>query len=106
MPCPISGGAPEEIAYIDRQQGWRCRQCKSNLRSIALGREGSLKAVAPALNATTILEINEASDLSSTLRKSPGYVFAAYPEVDMHAMPYADVSFDMVVHSDTLDHVA
>ncbi|SEI16746.1 class I SAM-dependent methyltransferase [Paraburkholderia hospita] len=52
-----------------------------------------------------ILEINEAGSLSPVLRKFPGYVFGAYPEVDMHAMPYADASFDIVVHSDTLKHV-
>jgi ubiquinone/menaquinone biosynthesis C-methylase UbiE len=35
----------------------------------------------------------------------PGHVFGAYPHIDMQALPYSDGSFDVVVHSDTLEHV-
>ena len=52
-----------------------------------------------------ILEINEAGTLSPHLAKMPGHVLAAYPAVDMHALPYADGSYDVVIHSDTLEHV-
>jgi ubiquinone/menaquinone biosynthesis C-methylase UbiE len=30
---------------------------------------------------------------------------AKYPEVDLQALPYSDATFDLVVHSDTLEHV-
>jgi SAM-dependent methyltransferase len=104
-----------EAEYVNRQQGETCDGCGSNLRSIALA-----NAIRAAMGANSllkdlpsvahkgnlaILEINEAGNLTPVLRKFPGYVFGAYPEVDMHAMPYADSSFDIVVHSDTLEHV-
>ena len=119
--------APDEAEYIDRQQGKCCISCGSNLRSMALG--NALKsqlatclptpspaaALAhtplvsllqqPALQSVALLEINEAGNLSPALRQLSGYCFGAYPQVDMHALPYADGSFDIVVHSDTLEHV-
>jgi ubiquinone/menaquinone biosynthesis C-methylase UbiE len=52
-----------------------------------------------------VLEVNEAGNLSAVLRGFGGYVYASYPEVDIHALPYPDASFDLVVHSDTLEHV-
>jgi ubiquinone/menaquinone biosynthesis C-methylase UbiE len=53
----------------------------------------------------SVLEINEAGSLSSILRRFSGHVLAAYPDVDIHCLPYGDASFDLVVHSDTLEHV-
>ena len=87
----------------------------SNVRSIALasaikshlGSGDTIEKVCEdqTYSATSILEINEAGDLTKYLQKFPGYVFAAYPEVDMHALPYKDQSFDLVIHSDTLEHI-
>jgi SAM-dependent methyltransferase len=104
-----------EAAYVNRQQGETCDACGANLRSIALanalrgamGTDALLNDLPTARQTRnmSILEINEAGSLSPVLRKFPGYVFGAYPEVDMHAMPYADATFDVVVHSDTLEHV-
>ena len=53
-----------------------------------------------------ILEINEAGMLSPFLKLFPNYVYAAYPEVDMHSLPYIDGTYDLVIHSDTLEHVS
>jgi ubiquinone/menaquinone biosynthesis C-methylase UbiE len=108
--------SPAEAEYINRQQGEVCLSCNANLRSVALANairaslnsDALLKDV-PALFSSKdlrILEINEAGTLSPTLREFSGYTFASYPEVDMHSMPYADASFDLVIHSDTLEHVA
>lgn len=108
--------APDERAYIDRQQGTYCTVCGANLRSIALA-DAIRKSVGTSLTLTefaatpqaarlTVLEINEARTLSPLLRQLPGHTLAAYPAVDMHAMPYSDDTFDLVVHSDTLEHVA
>lgn len=104
--------APEEVAYIDRQQGFCCTTCWANLRSMRLARTlCQLRRWPEPLNAATprtalaILEINEAGALHPALAKAPGHVFAAYPEVDMQNLPYPDESFDIVVHSDTLEHV-
>lgn len=110
--------APEEVAYVDRQQGSCCTRCGSNLRSIALA-DAMLAGFAPGVAITfaqftttplaqslRVLEINEAGMLSPVLKTLPGHVLAQYPAVDMHAMPYPDGTFDLVVHSDTLEHVA
>jgi SAM-dependent methyltransferase len=107
---------PHERAYIDLQQGKGCKNCGANLRSIALAdairsafgtsRTLSVLMAGGIPEGYSMLEINEAGTLSPALRKLPGHVLAVYPEVDMHAMPYASGQFDMVVHSDTLEHVA
>lgn len=53
----------------------------------------------------SILEINEAGTLHPFLKSLPKHEFGAYPELDMHAIPYATDSFDLILHSDTLEHV-
>lgn len=109
------GISPEERRIVDRQQGTYCTGCGSNLRSIALaeaivaacGWDGTLQdlVISPQAESLRLLEINEAGTLSPVLRRLPGYVFGAYPEVDMQAMPFGESRFDLVVHSDTLEHV-
>lgn len=108
--------APEEVEYVDRQQGKDCTGCGANLRSIALadalravlGISGTLAGFAgsEAAAAVAVLELNEAGTLHAQLARFPRHVFGAYPGVDMHALPYPDAAFDLVVHSDTLEHVA
>lgn len=107
--------SPEEAAYINRQQGETCDKCGSNLRSIALanalraflGTRSFLRDVASSLpgRSLALLEINEAGNLTPVLKTFGRYTYGAFPQVDMHALPYADGSFDAVVHSDTLEHI-
>jgi len=105
--------SPSEAAYVDRQQGTICNRCGANLRSIALANairaylreQGALKDIAERRPPVSILEINQAGDLSPVLSRFEGHVLALYPEVDIHRLPYPDGSFDLVVHSDTLEHV-
>lgn len=108
--------APDERAAIDRQQGSQCQRCGANFRSIALA-EAILAAIgaagpldralrAPAAQGLRVLEVNPAGTLSPLLRLLPGHRLASWPEVDMHAMPFEEGSFDLVLHSDTLEHVA
>ena len=52
-----------------------------------------------------MLELNEAGSLSPLLARWAGHVLGSYPEVDMQNLPYRDGTFDLVVHSDTLEHV-
>lgn len=107
---------PTEASYIDRQQGQCCTSCGANLRSIVLATSllsylniscTLQEAAAQARFGSDfqLLEINEAGMLSPVLRQFPGYTFGAYPEVDMHALPFPDDSFDLIVHSDTLEHI-
>ena len=107
--------SPQERASVDRQQGQNCTRCGANLRSIALsdalraamGMQATLRdlVASPAAAGLRLLEINEAGTLGPVLARLPGHTLAAYPAVDMHDLPYADASFDLVVHSDTLEHV-
>lgn len=106
----------EQAAYVDRQQGTRCASCHCSLRSIALG-----KAVTRAFGHTgtftrflfsprtwlrSVLELNGAGGLERLLRRLPRRTLGNFPEVDMQKLPYMDGSFDLVLHSDTLEHVS
>lgn len=104
-----------ETAYINRQQGVYCKRCKVNLRGMAIAyailrREkfkGYLKDIVRTrkFRKKRILEVNEAAWLTPYLSKIPDHILAEYPEVDMQHLPYQDGVFDIVVHSDTLEHV-
>jgi SAM-dependent methyltransferase len=105
----------QEAAYIDRQQGFHCVGCGANLRSMALA-EAICSVVWPGIRPLSrllklrvdlrILEINRAGDLTQFLERVPRHVLAEYPAVDMHQLPYPPASFDLIVHSDTLEHIA
>lgn len=107
--------AAHEVAYIDRQQGCRCLNCGTDLRSMALaaaimgsfGFEGRLAdfVTAEKNKSLRLLELNEAGSITRFVAMLPGRVMGRYPDVDMTALPYADESFDLVIHSDTLEHV-
>jgi SAM-dependent methyltransferase len=132
MNCPVCGGkefqqhtvlwpelvaewgiSPEEHAYIDEQQGLSCQSCEANLRAMTLAHailsayefQGTLEQWARSTT-VSILEMNAAYNLTSVFQKAPGHRLASYPEIDMQALPYANESFDLIVHSDTLEHVS
>jgi SAM-dependent methyltransferase len=104
-----------ETAYVNVQQGTRCERCGGNVRSQALARallavSGSAGTLEDAARAGTaldrrVLEVNEAGTLTQWLARLPQHVLARYPDVDVTALPYPDGQFDLVVHSDTLEHV-
>jgi SAM-dependent methyltransferase len=52
-----------------------------------------------------ILEVNEAGQLTRFLRRLPRHRLVSFPEVDLMNLPIADAQFDVVLHSDTLEHV-
>jgi SAM-dependent methyltransferase len=105
-----------EAAYIDKQQGCGCGDCGANLRVVALGdavrhtvgTRLPLQAFArtPAAAALRVLDINGAVAISPALAVLPYYVRVDFPAVDLHALPYDDDAFDLIIHSDTLEHVA
>lgn len=104
-----------EVDYVDRQQGQKCRSCGSSLRSIALARavvhalafDGLLQdlTVDPRYESLRVLEVNPAGDLTAHLRRLPGHRLVSYPDVDLRELPFGEETFDLVVHSDTLEHV-
>lgn len=104
----------DEVAYIDHQQGTTCDSCGTSLRSAALadsvsatfGWDRPWHDVPPTVTgAVRTLEINEAGTLTPHLRKWPDHRLVEYPDVDMQHLPFEDGSFDLVLHSDTLEHV-
>lgn len=105
-----------EKDYINDQQGMVCNSCGCNLRSMTLanalqnvmGVSGFFKdACQPnrGLARYQILEINEACHLTPYLKKLPNYRFIEYPQFDMQNLAIGDESYDIVIHSDTLEHV-
>lgn len=109
------GLSTEETAYIDDQQGRCCTACGASLRIIALGRAIQdacdttevLRAFVdePRLATLRILDLNGAEAISPALAGLPRYMRADFPQVDMEALAYPDQTFDLVIHSDTLEHV-
>jgi hypothetical protein len=107
---------PQQRSYVDLQQGLVCENCKSNLRSMTLasailfrlrtkGTFAHCCASDKTLRNMRVLEINEAGSLTTYLRQLPKHLLAAYPEYDMQKLALPDSSFDLVIHSDTLEHV-
>jgi SAM-dependent methyltransferase len=52
-----------------------------------------------------VLEINEAGGLHKFLVNFKNITFAKFPEVDIQHLPYKDESYDVIIHSDTLEHI-
>ena len=107
--------APEEVACVNRQQGLSCRDCGATLRCWGLaaalmrlyGFAGLFRdfVQTPTARALRVLEINEAGALTRFLGTLPRHMLGQYPAIDMCALPFADRSFDLVVHADTIEHV-
>lgn len=131
--CPICGGinfnqqavlwpelvaewqlSPVEVDYINHQQGTYCTNCGNNLRAMALAaavvdvfdRSGStLAEFCKTIGSLRVLEINCAANLTSIFQQIVGHRLIEYPEFDMEALDIESAYFDLVIHSDTLEHV-
>ncbi len=107
--------SPFEVEYINRQQGFHCIQCGSNLRSMALAKAlmqyyefyGFLKDFVKdsRFEFIKILEINEAGSLTQFLRYLPNHKLEVYPAIDLMNIHYFDDMYDTVIHSDVLEHI-
>jgi SAM-dependent methyltransferase len=108
--------SPNEVAYTNLQQGLSCASCKNNLRAMTLaaavtrafGFDGSLEdfcASPQGIRQLTVIEINQAKFLSTFLQALPKYALHSFPQLDMQRMSFADSSIDLIIHSDTLEHV-
>lgn len=110
------GLTKDQAHQVNRQQGLQCASCNANLRSMTLAQaimrcfshNGTLHSFVGKrrLKHPRVLEINEAGHLNPILQKLKHHTLGSYPEVDIMQLPYADNSYDLVVHSDTLEHVS
>ena len=107
------GLAPNEVDYINRQQGLSCKSCGNNLRSMCLGEAvlkemnyvGTLSEFCSSGTQMKILEINKAGALTAYFENISNHRLVEFSESDMQNLNFEDGSFDLVVHSDTIEHV-
>ena len=109
------GLSEEEVSYIDWQQGYHCINCGNNLRSMALANAilKSYKCNSTLIDfvqsdlaeSLRVLEINEAGMLTLILSHLPNHRVVHYPDYDMMRLEFPAGSFDLVIHSDTLEHI-
>lgn len=110
------GLLPFEVDYINRQQGFQCNVCKNNLRAMGLTHaildkyhfKGSLMQFVEShvAHELKILEINPAGNLTKIFKKLPNHRLISYPQYNMMDLcNIDDNTFDLVIHSDTLEHV-
>jgi SAM-dependent methyltransferase len=131
-PCPVCSGlsfkeskvlwpdlintwqlSEHEIAYINRQQGFSCSNCSNNLRAMGLAKAilrstefaGSLQEFCSRQGDLAVLEINRAGNLTRFLEKLTRHKLVEFPEFDMLNLNVKNESYDIVLHSDTLEHV-
>ena len=118
---------PEWARWMNQREGSRCAWCGSSLRSSQLA-----NAIVSVANAQTgdqarrlnelfssrrakaldIAEINSAGNLHRHLARCHGLKYSEFgstspsvPSQDLTALTYVDASFDVVITSDTLEHV-
>jgi SAM-dependent methyltransferase len=104
-----------EIAYVNKQQGHCCIKCGSNMRSrvlasaiiLAYSESGLFKDIISdsVFRNKRILEINKAGNLHQYLAKHPNHQLIEYPQFDMMQLDLLSEEFDLIIHSDTLEHI-
>ena len=119
--------SPEWAERFDRREGMICSKCGSSLRSRQLAevlvaalnktrqtRAESLNELCGELpiQALAVAEINSAGSLHPFLQKLPHLRYSEYgskipgvPSEDLTRLSYADATFDLVITSETLEHV-
>jgi SAM-dependent methyltransferase len=102
-------------AFVRRESSW-CGQCGSNLRVRRLAdvllehyadAARSLAALVeePGFGGLRVAEVNSIGAAHAVLDRHPRLRYSEYPGEDICALSYADGEFDLVLTSDTLEHV-
>lgn len=113
-------------AWFDDREGLYCPLCQSNRRSQHMGitlvshlnhKLGlscrSLREVVghPKFHELRVAEMNACGQLHCWLSRHPGLAYSEYQgrapvcSQDLHNLTYADASFDLVLTSETLEHI-
>lgn len=103
----------EEATTLDRREGQHCPDCRVGLRSATLatallqrvGWAGTLASWVETRPTVSMLEINRAGQLTPWLERLPGHVLVEHPAVDIQSLACPNASWDLVMHSETLEHV-
>lgn len=130
--CPVCGGirfisakvlwpklicewqlTPAEVDYINRQQGTSCASCGNNMRAMALANvimdvfsfKGTFANFCKSGLSLRVLEINRAGNLTGFLRQLSEHTLIEYPKFNMQELDIPTGVYDLVIHSDTLEHV-
>ncbi|MCW8348136.1 class I SAM-dependent methyltransferase [Vibrio sp. ZSDZ65] len=102
--------------YMNKQQGLGCKGCGNNLRVMAIA-HSLIREYSPesryldvmidsgVFNDLRVLEVNSVGNLSSHLQRIKNHKHIAYPEYDFQALSLEDDTYDIVLHSDTLEHI-
>ena len=113
LPAELARSWPE--GFVDRES-LLCSGCgsSSRVRGVAdvlaslYGSGGTSVAdlvEEEAFRSLRVLELNAIGRMHAVLARLPNLTYAEYPEEDVTALSYADASFDLVLTSDTLEHV-
>jgi SAM-dependent methyltransferase len=118
--------SPEWVARFEHREGTYCPVCGNNERARQLARvlvenlnrDYQLAArslaelvTAPTLASLRLAEINSCGGLHRWLRQLPGLVYSEYGGTDgvrhedLMNLTFADATFDLVLTSETLEHV-
>ncbi len=102
----------EEVEYINYQQGFHCDNCEATLRSMTLAKQmmnyfesnENFNIFVKKFD-KKILEINQAGHLWLYLKDSKNHTLKEYPDIDIENINFPDESFDVIIHSDTMEHI-
>ena len=133
--CPVCGGrefsrqsilwqglidewtlSREQVDYINLQQGLTCTGCNNNLRAMTLGAAltrtfgfaGTLEDFCrnnTQVRNFRVVEINPAGHLTPLFNLLPRHELHSFPSVNMEHLAFESDSIDLLIHSDTLEHV-
>ena len=112
IPAELARTWPEGV---ERESGL-CARCGASRRVRAVGAAlvelyGPGPATVPELvadprfAALDVAELNAIGRMHTALEAHPRLTYAEYPEQDVQALTYPDASFDLVLTSDTFEHV-
>lgn len=96
---------PNQLDYINLQQGGHCGQCGTKVRCIALYKAIQSFMLQRSNQEIHGVVINELSTLKIDNLGFTSITEVTYPQVNMMAMRFPDASFDIVMHTDTLEHI-
>ena len=113
LPRDLARVAPP--GFADRESQF-CGECGSSRRVRLLadvliqhyaGAARSVKGLVEEddFRMLAVAEVNSIGRMHPFLEPLPGLTYAEYPEQDIQALTYADSSFDLVLTSETLEHV-